>query len=169
MISGIPQGSVLGPLLFVIYINDLPSRIHIHADCSLFADDAKLSKHIKNYEDSNQLQNGFDALVDWTKKWLLKLNLSKCCVLSIGRGSLQDYKYKTVNENAVIELSRCSTTKDLGVVIDTKLSFTDHINEKVNKAYSILGIIKRIFVHIDSDTFVLLYKSPVRSHLEYFN
>ena len=60
--SGIPQGSVLGPLLFVIYINDLPMYIKKIAHCSLFADDAKLSRYVSNQEDSTDLQKGFCAL-----------------------------------------------------------------------------------------------------------
>jgi len=69
----------------------------------------------------------------------------------------------------IIDLERCDKVRDLGVIVDSKLSFSDHITEKVNKAYSILGIIKRNFQHVDKGAFVLLYKALVRSHLEYSN
>jgi len=69
----------------------------------------------------------------------------------------------------IIELERCNKVMDLGVIADSKLSFTDHITVKVDKAYSILGILKRNFQHVDTDAFVLLYKALVRSHLEYAN
>jgi len=67
----------------------------------------------------------------------------------------------------IIDLERCNKVRDLGIIVDSKLSFSDHISEKVNKAYSILGIIKRNFQHVNKVAFVLLYKTLVRSHLEY--
>jgi len=69
----------------------------------------------------------------------------------------------------IVDLERCNKVRDLGVIVDSKLSFSDHITEKVNKAYSILGKIKRNFQHVDKVAFVLLYKALVRSHLEYHN
>jgi len=69
----------------------------------------------------------------------------------------------------IIDLERCNKVRNLGVIVDSKLSFSDHITEKINKAYSILGIIKRNFQHVDKVAFVLLYKALVRSHLEYAN
>jgi len=70
---------------------------------------------------------------------------------------------------ASVDLERCNNVRDLGVTVDSKLSFSDHTTEKVNKAYSILGIIKRNFQHVDKVAFVFLYKALVRSHLEYAN
>ena len=79
------------------------------------------------------------------------------------------YKYSATVDNTIIDLERCNKVRDLGVIVNSKLSFSDHITEKVNTAYSILGIIKRNFQHVDIDAFVLLYKALVRSHLEYAN
>jgi hypothetical protein len=76
LIGGIPQGSVLGPILFVIYINDLPREIKSRS--LLFADDTKIYRLIKSIADSNQLQKDLDCLVEWSKKWLLAFNESKC-------------------------------------------------------------------------------------------
>jgi len=64
----------------------------------------------------------------------------------------------------IIDLERCNKVRDLGLMLDSKLSFSDHITEKVNKAYSIHGIIKQNFQHVDKDAFVLLHKALVRSH-----
>ena len=92
VLSGIPQGSVLGPLLFIIFINDLPEDSK-DADIYLFADDAKMFKFIDKTEDSIDLQRGCNYLYNWTNKWLMKLNINKCKVLSIGRaGTLSKYK-----------------------------------------------------------------------------
>ena len=168
VLSGIPQGSILGPLLFVIYINDLPSPIMDLVNCYLFADDAKLCKHVQILSDSEELQKAFYMLRLWSEQWLLKLNFTKCSILSVSRRDPTLYDYY-IKQDCDFKLQRCDSTKDLGVIIDSKLTFEEHITEKVNKAYSILGIIKRNFEHIDRDAFILLYKSMVRSHLEFSN
>ena len=78
--SGVPQGSVLGPLLFLLYVNDIPSLIHCKS--KLFADDIKLWQPIKNYGDNRQLQNDLHSLEHWSEKWLLKFNIEKCHMLT---------------------------------------------------------------------------------------
>jgi hypothetical protein len=79
VLSGIPQGSVLGPLLFVIFINDLPEFCGGDSDIFLFADDAKIMKHVTRIEDCSQLQNSCDKLLEWSNTWLLKLNIKNVC------------------------------------------------------------------------------------------
>jgi len=79
--SGIPQGSVLGPILFVIYINDMPDCVA--ATAYLFADDTKLYKEIKSPEDSNSLQRDLDSLQEWSNTWLLKFHPNKCKVMTV--------------------------------------------------------------------------------------
>ena len=95
VLSGIPQGSVLGPLLFVIFINDLPiDEEEGEADIYLFADDAKIIKHINTPEDKNKLQKRCNRLQEWSERWLLKLNINKCMVLRIAiRDVESEYKY----------------------------------------------------------------------------
>jgi hypothetical protein len=83
VLSGIPQGSVLGPLLFVIFINDLPLSCSLLSELFLFADDAKLFKCIKNVDDFNLLNKCCKDLFTWSENWLKKLNISKCKVLSV--------------------------------------------------------------------------------------
>jgi len=140
------------------------------ADCSLFADDAKLSRYVLNQDNSTDLQKGFCALKEWSDYWLLKLNIKKSNVLSLSySNTVIKYKYSASVDNMIIDLERCNKVRDMGVIVDSKLSFSDHITEKVNKAYSILGIIKRSFQHVDKVAFVLLYKALVWSHLEYAN
>ena len=83
--SGVPQGSVLGPLLFIIYINDLPESVQSYT--AIFADDTKLYRPIINAEDSNILQSDLDLLVEWCKVWLMNFNYSKCKHLPFGHNS----------------------------------------------------------------------------------
>ena len=80
--SGVPQGSVLGPLLFVLYINELPSLVS--SSLLMYADDIKLYRCIHSPEDCVILQNDINILFDWSKQWLLSFNISKCKVLHVG-------------------------------------------------------------------------------------
>ena len=126
VISGIPQGSVLRPLLFVIFINDLPDKCSGFAEIFLFADDATLFKHVRSAEYSAVLQKSCDRLFQWSNQWLLRLNVDKCKVLSIGLRNTTDFTYYLGDVNNRIELERTSSMKDLGVIIDCKLKFQDH-------------------------------------------
>ena len=165
VISGIPQGSILGPLLFIIYINDLVDVCSSGSEMYLYADDTKLFRYISDRADMVALQSEIDNLHNWIKNWLLKLNIDKCKVVSFGRNINIDTHY-TIDSKG---LEKLDSIKDLGVYFDSKLRFNLHLNEKVNKAYSVLGILNRNFRYVSAETFVLLYKSMVRSHLEYAN
>ena len=133
----------------------------------LFADDAKLFKHVICDEDHKALQLGLNALQDWSNKWLLKLNMNilKCKTVFFGRNINKNYTYSLQGT----QLVRLEHMKDLGVIFDTELNFVQHCKEKINTAYSYLGIIKRNFIYLDEHAFVMLYKSLVTSHLEYAN
>ena len=158
--SGVPQGSVLGPLLFVLFVNDMPDVVQSYI--ALFADDAKLFTAVTCPEDHQQLQDDLNKLHAWTTTWQLKFNATKCKVMHLGRRNPKS-QYKIENttlENTVEE-------KDLGVTIDPELKMDAHIERQVNKANSILGMIRRTFDHLDNTTFINLYKSMVRPHLEY--
>jgi len=83
--SGIPQGTVLGPLLYIIYTNDLTESCQEHSDVYVFADDAKFARHINQSQDCCELQEAIDLLNKWSSQWLLKLNVKKCHIVSFGR------------------------------------------------------------------------------------
>jgi hypothetical protein len=167
--SGIPQGSVLGPLLFLIYINDLPEACQLKSEIYLFADDAKIFKHVINVDDCNDLQLSLNNLQAWSDKWLLHLNIKKCKILSFGKNNKINHNYIITEDNNNIILDRETNISDLGVILDNQLSFSVHIQQKINKAFSMLGLIKRNFKNLPIYSFVILYKSMVRSHLEYCN
>ena len=160
--SGVPQGSVLGPVLFVIYINDLVDYCEHDSKILMFADDCKIYRHISCVDDQGRLQICLDKIVEWFSNHLLSLNVGKCKTGSYGRNP-EMHVYK-INGRV---LENDGKYKDLGLTFDSKLRFDLHIREKINKANSILGIIKKYFRHSSVEAKLLLYKSQVRSHMEY--
>ena len=165
--SGIPQGSVLGPLLFVIYINDLPRGLSTVA--KMFADDTKVYVRSDTVDGAKQLQQDIDKLQEWTDKWLLRFHPDKCCVLKIGKDNDNEYQMRDTINQTQITLKETQNEKDLGVVIDNKLCFKDHIAQVTSKANRMVGLIRRSFDYLTERTFVLLFKSMVRPLLEYGN
>ena len=138
---------------------------NISSDIYLFADDTKIFTQIRTPEDAKVLQEDLDKLVEWSNKWLLKFHPSKCKVLDIGTKERASYDYY-INDTL---LDHSTEEKDLGVFVDTKLKFSNHIAQKISKANNILGIIRRTFTYLDKSTLLQLYTSLVRPHLEYAN
>jgi hypothetical protein len=165
--SGIPQGSVLGPVLFIIYINDLPDCVESYA--FLFADDTKLFKVIRDENDSGVLQKDLESAITWSNTWLLRFHPDKCIAMTIGKPKGTPAEYKLDMNGKEYKLKPVEEEKDIGVVIDTQLNFETHISQKVNKANSIFGLIRRSYTNLDKVAFIPLYKSLVRSLLEYAN
>ena len=166
--SGIPQGSVLGPILFVLFINDLP--LHVKSDVYMFADDTKLYREIVYQSDIEMVQSDINNLFKWSEKWLLRFHPDKCKVVSISGKSQQhrstNYTMLTYS-GSYVTLESVESEKDIGVTIDSKLNFEKHIQTQVNKANQIVGVIRRSFKYLNFKTFCLLFKSLVRPHLEY--
>lgn len=161
--SGIPQGSVVGPLLFVVYINDLPQNIK--NDVRMFADDTKLYARSDIESGPQTLQEDLQKLEQWSEKWLLKFHPEKCCVLKLGRKSKADY-FMGEGETR-LRLKESDAERDLGVIVDSKLSFKTQVATSTAKANRVLGLIRRSFDYLSEKTFTQLYKSLVRPLLEY--
>ena len=164
--SGVPQGSVLGPTLFIFYINDLPSVAT--TPIKIFADDAKNHKAMYSQIDQVLLQKSINALVKWSHKWLLGFNTSKCNMMHLGKNNLQ-YEYTMSGGESLQNLSITKCEKDLGVHIDPLLNFNEHITKTIKKAISTSGMILRNICSRSKDILLPLYKALVRPHLEYAN
>ena len=163
--SGVPQGSVLGPILFVYYINDLP-LVAGNCRAGLFADDAKFSTTVDTHGMAMGLQEDAYKICEWTEMWSLRLNVDKCNVLHIGNNN-QNYRYCLGQGDQKQLLQEVPLVRDLGVLVDTNLAFGAHISDIVKKANRMLGMIKRCFKYMGKDIFVRLYKALVRPLLEY--
>jgi len=111
------------------------------------------------------LHKGLNTFQAWSDRWSLRLNINKCKTAFYGRDVNYEYKYYL----SFTSLESVDVIKDLGVVFDSELSFVSHCKEKIDRAYSMLGLIKRNFIYLTEETFVTLYKNLVRCHLEYAN
>ena len=156
----------MGPILFLIFINDLP--LVIQALKKKFADDAKIYKTVTSIcmAEVTQLQCAVNNSIDWSVLWKMFFNFKKCKHMHLGNHDMnQTYTMRKDQEELPIE--KVESEKDLGVIIDNKLTFTKHINCKIKIANRNLGLIFRTFTCIDKDIFLNLFKSLVRPHLEY--
>ena len=163
--SVIPQGSVLGPLLFLIYINDLPENVN--STVYMYADDTKIYSEIKSEYDHGILQRDLENLKTWSDRWLLKFHPSKCYYITIGQHNEEEFTYSMIEDGKKFDMTKVSEMKDIGVTVDSELKFDKHINTKIETANKILGIIRRSFIYLDADILLPLYKALVRSHFDY--
>ena len=169
--SGIPQGSVIGPLLFVLFINDLPACVQ--TSVKIFADDTKVYTRSDKEGATNKLQNDLQKLQDWSDNWQLRFHPEKCSVMKLGKNKSKTkycmYSMDQGNNIREVPLKEIESEKDLGVTIDNSLNFKLHIAQITAKANRMVGIIRRSFNFLNEKTFTMLFKSLVRPLLEYGN
>ena len=158
--SGVPQGSVLGPLLFVLYINDL--EIGLGSKVWKFADDTKIVRSIKSINDNCYLQKDLDRLQNWANENQMEFNVKKCKVMHIGNNNIR-FNYE-MSENW---LDECWSERDLGIKIDSNMNFSGQSLEARNKANRMLGFIGRNVTYKSKEVVRRLYNLYVRPHLEY--
>ena len=163
VLSGVPQGTVLGPLLFLLYINDIEDVVH-HSCVKIFADDSKLHKLIKSLTDRLLLQKDLENVVRWASTNNMELNQDKFELLQHGKNPDLMLPYTLPSGQAI---TASSSVRDLGVFIDPGLNWKSHISKKTEKSKSMASWVLRTFRARDVDTMLLLYKTYVRTHLEY--
>ena len=161
--SGVPQGSVLGPLLFLIFINDLPDCIS-SSSVRLYADDSVVYRHISSPDDSTRLQKDLDALQEWEVKWLMQFNATKCQVLQVTNKRKPIPASYTIHDH-VLEV--VSSTKYLGVHIDSKLNFNTHVDTITKKANGTRAFFSRNLHHSSQKVKEAVYSTFIRPIVEY--
>ena len=167
VISGVPQGSVLGPLLFLIFINETASQISLGSKISLFADDIALYRPILSSVDYSILQSDVSAIVSWIDSSLLSLQPAKCCQMLISRKKNSNLPPPAITVGGT-PLTTVSSVRYLGLQIRSDLSWSTHVANLCIKARRLIGLLYRRFgKHADSATLLKLYKSFIRPHLEY--
>ena len=160
--SGVPQGSVLAPIMFMVYINDIVEGVNSYMN--LFADDAKLLRRVKKREDGEMLQKDLDNILEWSHKWEMEFNVKKCKVMEFGKG-----RNRTTSNYCLgnTQLSKTKQEKDLGVIIQDNLTPERHINKITGEAYNLIRNIKAAFTYMDEEMMKKLIVSMIRPKLEY--
>ena len=165
VLSGAPQGSILGPLLFLIYMNDLPASVSTKSTTALFADDMKCYRAVRTIEDGAELQRNLTNLIGWCNTWRMDFNVSKCGVVSFTRSQKPIwYPY----EHLGTKIKRPDTMKDLGITITGDLKWNRQVQVAAAKANKMLGFIRRSASGIlDQVVRKSLYLAIVRSGIAY--
>ncbi|KAF2364393.1 Endonuclease/exonuclease/phosphatase [Trinorchestia longiramus] len=158
--SGVPQGSVLGPLLFIIYINDLD--VGIISKINKFADDTKLCHRAFTERDRETIQSDLNRLLQWTETWQMSFNIEKCSEMHVGANN-RHFQQTMYN----IPIETVQQQRDLGVIVTENLKHDKQVEKSVKNASRILGFIARNFEYKLMNMILPLYKALVRPHLEY--
>ena len=160
--SGVPQGTVLGPLLFLLYVNDLPENLQ--SSVRLFADDALLYGIISSEDDCDKLQADLSELECWQDRWPMKFNPSKCKIISISTKKSPPLKKYVFCGS---ELEEVDSVSYLGVTLTKNLKWSQHVSSISGKASKVLGLIKRNFWNCPRSVKETAYTTLVRPKLEY--
>ena len=162
--SGVHQGSTLGPLFFIVYINDLPTSIR-HSKILNFADDAKCYKVIHNALNMASLQLDLNSLTEWSTKNQLPFNINKCTVLQFKSNSTIEPSSYSIDDHI---LSIQSQHRHLGIIFSANLNWSSHYEAIISKAYKTFGLLRRVFCNTVAGSIQAkkgLYISIVRSNI----
>ena len=162
VLSGVPQGSVLGPVLFLIFINDLDMAATDRQTVRKFADDTKIGQVISSAEDAAELQGTLNRLCEWATEWGMSFNVAKCHVMHMGRNNPRH-----IYTMAGSVLSVTEEERDIGVTVTDNLRPSKQCQKAAQTAFTVLGQILRAFHYRDRHVFKSLYLQYVRPHLEF--
>ena len=163
VISGVPQGSILGPILFIIYINTMDGAVeHLIDIVSKFADDSKIGNRATTAEQRDTMQTALDRLGEWSNTWQMVFNESKCTVMHLGKKNIE----QTYSLNNVT-LSKSVLEKDIGVMVSSNLKPSEQCTRAAQIANVVLGQMCRGVLYRDEKVWVKLYTTYVRPYLEY--
>ncbi len=162
ILPGVQQGSVLGPILFLVFINDLDSATKHIEILKKFADDTKMGQTVASAEDREKLQRALDSLIEWMEKWGMAFNISKCKVVHLGNGN-PGHNY-TMGGQA---LGTTEQERDKGVTISKTLKPSAQCTKAARTTRTVLSQISRAFHFRDQHVFKRLYTQYVRPHLEF--
>ena len=162
VISGVPQGTVLGPLLFILYINDIGENTS--STIRLFADDCLIYKNIKSQSDAATLQEDLDTMVSWSKKWQMSFNAKKCTLLCVARKrNVISHTYKMLGTN----LEQMEHNPYLGVELSAGLEWKHHVKIVSGRAHRTLNFLQRNMYRCPTEVRKQAYISLIRPTLEY--
>ena len=155
VLSGVPQGSVLGPVLFLIFINDLDMETMERQIIKKFADDTKIAQFIESEVDAAELQATLDRLTAWAVRWGMQFNVGKCHIMHVGRNN-PEYEYKMCG----VTLEKTTDERDIGVTVSPNLKPAQQCRKAAQTASmcTVLGQIMRAFHNRDGHVFINLYK-----------
>ena len=153
---GCRRGQLLGPVLFLIYVNDLDQGVS--SKLGKFADDSKLCKSVECQTAVDMLRNDLVLLEEWSNLWQMKFNLEKCSVIHLGKNNEQN-QYCLGN----VKLKCSAKERDLGVVVDKTMKFSEQINSAVGKANATLGMIKRNITCKSKNIVTKMVQSPYQT------
>nr|VZI34782.1 unnamed protein product [Spirometra erinaceieuropaei] len=161
--SGVPQGSVLGPILFLIYVDD--AARDLDCEVAMFADDMKIWSVIWGPADEDRLQMNLNRLEEWSNRWLLRFNVSKCSILRLDNTARSASTRGYFLGGAALQ--EVDAQKDLGVLTTSSLKPSAHCSMVTKSAMSVLYAIKRALMDFDEEAFSTTFGTFVRPHLEY--
>jgi hypothetical protein len=162
VLSGVPQGSVLGPPLFTIYIDDIDAVVEFIEMLRKFADDTKLGNTVSTPEDKERLQLALNKLCEWAQLWGMEFNIKKCKVMHLGHNNTEHTYFMNGQQ-----LEKTEEERDIGVSVVKSLKQASQCKKAARTAQVVLSQISRAFHYRDRHIFLRLYKQYVRPHLEF--